>query len=136
MHNWRQQLHRRRHPSCKTPTSHGGGVGEIHGVPPTCLGEVSDLSETSPRRLGEVSGIADVSGKSWTSRGSLGEVRVMEFGLYAAFMHIIARQKRSSTVDFLTSRYFFGREGQRSNIKAAKTPKSFFLALTLLQMDR
>jgi len=48
-------------------------------------------------------------------------------GIYAAFMHIIARQKRSSAVDFLTSRYFFGREeGQRSNIKAAKTPKSFF----------
>ena len=69
-------IHRRRHPSCKTPTSHGGGVGEIHGVPPTCLGEVSDLSDTSPRRLGEV------SGKSRTSRGSLGEVRVMEFGLY------------------------------------------------------
>ena len=33
------------------------------------------MSETSPRRLGEV------SGKSRTSRGSLGEVRVMEFGL-------------------------------------------------------
>ena len=61
-------IHRRRHPSCKTPTSHGGGVGEIHGVPLTCLGEVSDLSETSPRRLGEV------SGKSRTSRGSRGRL--------------------------------------------------------------
>ena len=33
----------------------------VYDLSPTCLGEVS--------------------GKSWTSRGSLGEVRVMEFGL-------------------------------------------------------
>jgi len=48
---------------------------DVSGKARTSLRQVRDFPETSPTCLGEV------SGKSWTSRGSLGEVRVMEFGL-------------------------------------------------------
>ena len=52
-----------------------GEVVDVSGKSRTSLRQVRDFPETSPTCLGEV------SGKSRTSRGSLGEVRVMEFGL-------------------------------------------------------
>jgi len=47
--------------------------------------------------------LGEVSGKSWTSRGSLGEVRVMEFGIKRSSECVSSKRGVCYTVGYHTS---------------------------------
>ena len=118
----------------KSRTSRGsrgrlGVVADVSGKSRTSLRQVRDFPETSPTCLGEV------SEKSWTSRGSLGEVRVMEFGLNQAAADRVRRLATRAVRRWTTS-CSVGRTSQNAPINSRHFASNWPSQLKCLEQRR